>query len=358
MRGKKVVIGMSGGVDSSVAASILKEEGYDLYGITLQLWKENGDEDKKWQERSCCKVNIARYVSERLEIPYEVIDVQDAFRNQVVDEFYREYMRGRTPNPCIRCNEWIKFGILLEIARERGADFLATGHYVCTEYDRENDCYYLKRGADRRKDQSYFLYRLTRDKLPFLLFPLGRLNKSEVWKRSEMLGLPPDEVKESQEICFVTQNDYRRFITEYASTDTIRPGNMVTPDGRVVGEHKGIPFYTIGQRRSLGISMGERLYVIKIDAEKNEVVVGREEDLYRSQVMVSDISFINNNDLSDSNKVSARIRYRCSNADAIINRIEDKRIDVNFVSPQKAVTPGQSIVFYKGEYLLGGGIIE
>jgi tRNA-specific 2-thiouridylase len=354
---KTVVVGMSGGVDSCATAMILKEQGYRVIGVTLKVWKEEENADKRWQDRSCCKVGVARYVAQRLGIEHHVVDVQPEFRRAVIDEFVEGYLGGRTPNPCVRCNERIKFGRLFEITKGLGADYLATGHYVRIEKIEETGRYVLKRAVDDRKDQSYFLYRLRPEILPHVIFPLGSLHKSEVWRRVESLDLPPDEMHESQEICFVTQQDYRQFLTIQAP-QAARPGPIITTQGEVVGKHPGVAFYTIGQRRGLGLSARERLYVVDIRPNENTVVVGEETDLFFDEMLAGDLNLFVEGPLRRALDVDVKIRYRNPCAPARIEPLGEETVRVRLRTPQRAVTPGQSVVFYRGDELLGGGIIQ
>ncbi|MBI3811275.1 MAG: tRNA 2-thiouridine(34) synthase MnmA [Nitrospirae bacterium] len=350
-----VVVGMSGGVDSCATALILKEQGYRVIGVTLKVWKEEEHPDKRWQDRSCCKVGVARYVAQRLGIEHRVIDVQPEFRQSVIEDFINGYLDGETPNPCVRCNEHIKFGRLFEIAMELGADFLATGHYVRLEKN-ETGRHWLRRAADERKDQSYFLYRLRPEILPRLIFPLGSMQKSEVWRRVESLDLPADEMKESQEICFVTQQDYRQFLSIEAPR-AVRPGRIVTSEGEVLGEHQGVAFYTVGQRRGLGISAPDRLYVVDVRPSENTVVVGGEDELLCEELVANDLNLFVERPLKHPMDVEVKIRYRHASVPARIEPMDERTVRVKLQTPQRAVTPGQSAVFYRGDELLGGGII-
>ncbi|HUK55106.1 MAG TPA: tRNA 2-thiouridine(34) synthase MnmA [Nitrospiria bacterium] len=354
---KTVVVGMSGGVDSCAAALMLKEQGHRVIGVTLKVWKEEENPDKRWQDRSCCKVGVARYVAQRLGIEHHVVDVQPEFRRSVVDDFVDGYLGGETPNPCVRCNERIKFGRLFEIAREFGADCLATGHYVRLEKPEGTGRPVLKRAVDEQKDQSYFLYRLRPEILPHLIFPLGSLRKSEVWRRVESLDLPADEMRESQEICFVTQQDYRQFLSIEAP-QAVRPGRIVTSQGEVLGEHPGVAFYTIGQRRGLGLSAPDRLYVVDIRPDENTVVVGEESELLCEELVANDLNFFVEQPLRHPMEVEVKIRYRHASVPARIDPVDGQTVRVGLQRPQRAVTPGQSVVFYRGDELLGGGIIR
>ena len=353
-----VFLGMSGGVDSSVAALLLTEQGYDVKGVTLQVWEpedENTPVTKKWEERGCCKVGLARHVAQRLGIPHEVVDTRETFRKNVVDDFIAGYLSGTTPNPCVRCNERVKFGRLYELAKARGADFVATGHYARVLPVDEGVG--LFRGADGKKDQSYFLYRLPAAWLPQILFPVGHLQKSEVWKRAEELDLPADEMKESQEICFVTQGDYRTFLTAEAP-QALRPGPFLDPEGKTIGEHRGIAFYTPGQRKGLGIASGERLYVKEVNSETNAVVLGRAEDLSRQTCTVHDINWLGDALPETLDHVDIKYRYA---SPAVAGRVQQHTagtFSIEFQEPQQALSPGQSLVLYQGDHVLGGGIIQ
>lgn len=360
MKRRRVLIGMSGGVDSSVAAYLLLRSGFEVEGITLRLWGDADEDEKDWKSRSCCKIGIARYVAKRLGIPHSVIDISDQFRQDVIEQFLIEYTSGSTPNPCIRCNERIKFGLLLNLAREKGFDCLATGHYARIE-QRDNGRYLLKKGVDETKDQGYFLYRLLEEQLKDILFPLGGMTKKEVFKiAEERLGIPVEEVKESQEICFVTQKDYRDFVTGEVPQAVI-PGDIVSVDGNHLGRHRGIAFYTVGQRRGLGVAAEKRLYVIRIDRERNRLIVGDEIDLYTNQFTIKEMNLIGigmSDKIGDMIDLRVRIRYRSDEVPANIFPIGHDRAQVILKEDQKGVAPGQSAVIYDGEYIVGGGVIE
>jgi tRNA-specific 2-thiouridylase len=349
---------MSGGVDSSVAAALLVEQGYQVEGVTLQVWEredETAPVSKRWQERGCCKIGIARYVAKRLGIMHEVVDTRAAFTAGVIDDFVAGYLSGTTPNPCVRCNERIKLRTLYRIAEERGADFVATGHYA--RVIRDQSASTLCRAADARKDQSYFLYRLDPGWLPRILFPVGEMQKAEVWSRAEALGLPEDELKESQEICFVTQGDYRSFL-EAEAPQARRPGAFVDLQGMILGEHDGIAFYTPGQRRGLRVAAGERLYVQSVQAETRTVVLGPEEALYRDTCFVSDLNLFDAHISCRKTTASIKVRYATPAAPGTIRPDSDGRVQIEFQTPQRALSPGQSAVFYDGDRVLGGGIIS
>ena len=319
---KKIVVGMSGGVDSSVTAAILVRQGYQVIGVTLQTWKESGEVDRPWLDRSCCKVGLARYVAERLGIPHHLVDAQEVFKDVVIKNFIEEYVSGRTPNPCVLCNEKIKFGTLLKIAMGLGADYLATGHYARVGYSEEMGRYLLKKGVDRTKDQSYFLYRLGQEQLSKVLFPLGNIEKARVWEMAEDLGLPAQEVAESQEICFVTQGDYRTCLQE-EETSACRQGEIVDRDGRELGRHQGVSFYTVGQRRGLGLSGGERFYVTGLDPVQNRVVVGSEADLFHRRLTMHHVNLIHEIKLTEDAplRVTAKVRYRSTESEAVVSML-------------------------------------
>ena len=355
--GKKVLVGMSGGIDSSVTAMLLVKQGYDVTGATLKIWEEGAYLDGKWHERSCCKIGLAKFAAENLKIPYFVWDAYKEFRQIVVDDFCSEYIKGRTPNPCVRCNEKIKFSLLLEKAAGIGVDYVATGHYSRIIYNPEDKKYHLKKGLYSAKDQSYFLYRLSQDQLSKIMFPLGEYKKDEVSELAKTLDLPVDEIKESQEVCFVTREGYQEFISNYLPA-SVNPGRFVTTSGDVLGEHRGIAFYTVGQRRGLGIAAGERLYVTRIDTTRNEVVLGTDDELLASGLIAGDVHTISGKLFTQSRELQAKIRYRSEPVKVSVVPFEGRQVRVLFDKPQRAVTPGQSIVFYDDDEVIGGGIIQ
>ena len=358
MKRPTVLLGMSGGVDSSVAAALLVRQGYEVHGVTLQVW-EHEDETvattKKWQDRGCCKIGIAKFVAKQLNLQYEVIDRRQGFRSGVIEDFISGYAAGITPNPCVRCNERVKLLSLFEIADAKGIDYVATGHYVRIQQDGEERRILVS--TDQRKDQSYFLYRLNPRWLPRLIFPVGAMCKAEVWKEAEGLHLPADELKESQEICFVSQGDYRTFLqNEWPAAR--RPGAFIDTEGRQLGNHEGIAFYTPGQRRGLGIAAGERLYVQRVQPGSNTVVLGREDALYRCSCDVQDLNLFETSLLNRKTKVDVKIRYATPASPAVLEPMDRQTLRIHFETPQRALSPGQSAVFYQGEQLLGGGIIQ
>ncbi|MDH5295903.1 MAG: tRNA 2-thiouridine(34) synthase MnmA [Nitrospirota bacterium] len=355
---KKVVLGMSGGVDSSVAAKLLKEQGYEVIGVTLKVWEEEDETtvSKRWQERGCCKVGIARYVAELLDISHQVIDTRERFQRGVIEDFIGGYLQGTTPNPCVRCNERVKFGGLFQLADELGADYVATGHYANLRQD-ELGTPYLARGKDAKKDQSYFLYRIPSRWLSRMLFPLGTMEKSKVWMEAGDMGLPVEELKESQEICFVTQGDYRGFLKEHAPQAT-NPGDFIDADGHELGQHEGVAFYTPGQRKGLGIATGQRLYVQRVVPDLNLVVLGPPEDLDAKTCQVSDLNMFSGESVIEGQRVDVKFRYGTPPVPARLHWDSPNSLSVTFESPVRALSPGQSAVFYLGDRVLGGGIIQ
>jgi tRNA-uridine 2-sulfurtransferase len=353
-----VLLGMSGGVDSSVAAALLVRQGYDVRGITLQVW-EHEDEtvsaSKKWQERGCCKIGIAKHVANLLDISHEVIDARDTSRKGVIDDFLHGYTTGTTPNPCVRCNERVKIRELIDLAASRGFNYVATGHYARLQNNHGTSV--LARATDERKDQTYFLYRLNPHWLPRLLFPLGNLAKSDVWREAEALGLPVDELKESQEICFVSQGDYRAFI-EKEVPEAKKPGLFIDEAGQSLGQHDGIAFYTPGQRRGLGIATGQRLYVRQVLPATNTVMLGLEESLRRQECTVSDLNIFASHLLESQTEVHVKVRYATPPTPAILSPLTTSTIRIQFHEAQRALSPGQSAVFYERDHVLGGGIIQ
>jgi tRNA-specific 2-thiouridylase len=349
---------MSGGVDSCVAASLLVRRGFEVHGVTLQVW-EHEDESvaasKRWQERGCCKVGIAKYVAQKLGISHEVIDTREEFRRNVIDDFVGGYVGGTTPNPCVRCNERVKIRALYETAQARGMDYVATGHYAQVVEDR--GAWHLHRSTDSRKDQSYFLYRINPAWLPRILFPVGAMQKRDVWKEAEDLGLPVDELKESQEICFVSHGDYRTFI-EQEAPHAKRSGDFVDSEGRTLGRHNGIAFYTPGQRRGLGIAAGRRLYVQKVVPESGTVVLCPEEGLSQSFCIAGDLNILDHEFLRLPQEVMVKFRYASPPAPATLVAGGSGDIRVQFHDPQRSLSPGQSVVFYADDRVLGGGIIQ
>lgn len=353
---KKVMIAMSGGVDSSVSAALLKEQGYEVIGATMQIWQnENGKE----RDNGCCSltaVSDARRVANKLDIPYYVLNFQDIFKQKVIDYFVKEYTAGRTPNPCIICNKEVKFEALLDKAISMGIDYIATGHYAQVEY--KNGRYLLKKSPSIGKDQTYALYNLTQSQLAKTLFPVGGFtSKKEVREVAEKYGFGVAKKPDSQEICFINDNDYGKYISENIDSDML-PGNFVDTKGNILGQHKGIYYYTIGQRKGLGIASNKPLYVIDIDIEKNEVVIGDDSETFSNKLTARDLNWIAIDKLDKEMKVSAKIRYGSKEAPITIKPIDNDRVEVVFDTPQRAITPGQSVVFYDNDIVIGGGVIE
>lgn len=363
-RKPRVVVAMSGGVDSSVAAALLCKAGCDVVGISMKLWSKEfcGRERAK----SCCSTKDladARFVAGQLGIPFYALDFSNEFKKEVMDYFCEEYVNGRTPNPCIACNNKIKFGWLLKKARQLKADYIATGHYANVGYDRRIKRHILSQGRDKSKDQSYFLFGLTQRQLGCALFPLGKYLKSEVRDICKRLGLKVAQKQESQEICFIWDSDYPKFLKErYSISPT--PGDIITKDGRVLGRHRGVIFFTIGQRKGLGLGgKKEPLYVLEIDVKNNRLIVGPKEELRKKTLLAGGISWIRYSNTGahcpkSPIKIKARIRYNHPLSGAVVHPAPDGKARVVFDKPQSAIAPGQAVVFYKGEEVLGGGWIR
>ncbi len=348
---------MSGGVDSSAAAALLVEQGYEVVGITLKLWPQdcvNRAEDK------CCgpqAVTDARAVSHKLDIPYYLVDDSAEFQRQVIQYFADEYKSGRTPNPCVVCNEKLKFGTLISRARKLGAEKIATGHFARVAFDAASGRHLLKRGRDPRKDQSYFLFSLRQEQLARVLFPLGELTKNDTREIARDCQLKTADKEESMEICFVPDKDYGRFLEEARLAKRHR-GDIVDGEGRKLGEHDGIEFYTIGQRKGLGIAAGKPLYVIDLDPERNRVVVGDESKLAADEFVVERCNWIPFAEPPESVEVTAKIRYNHAGTPATVWPAADGSARVNLSTPQRAITPGQACVFYRDDLVVGGGWIR
>ncbi|SPZ50317.1 tRNA-specific 2-thiouridylase mnmA [Sarcina ventriculi] len=347
---------MSGGVDSSVAAYLLKEQGYDVIGVTMQIWQE----DKEYEDREggCCSlsaVDDARRVADKIGIPFYVLNFRDSFKKNVIDYFIDEYMEGKTPNPCIACNKYLKFDELLKKAQGIGADYIATGHYA--KIEEHNGRYILVKSDDDKKDQTYALYNMTQEQLAHTLMPCGEYTKDRIREIAKEIGLDVHNKKDSEEICFISDNNHGKYISE-AMPGKVKQGNFVDKDGNILGKHKGIVYYTIGQRKGLGLAMGRPVFVTDINPLTNEVVVGAEEDIFKTDLICKDINFIAFDNLDKSLELKAKIRYSAKPATATITPLENGKVRVSFKEKQRAITKGQSVVFYLDDLVVGGGIIE
>ncbi len=360
----RIVVAMSGGVDSSVVAAVLKQAGHEVIGITMSIHpSDEAGEPRRFG--GCCgasDVIDATRVARKLDIRHYVVDFREVFAREVIDDFCREYLAGRTPNPCIRCNRYLKFDALLTKARQLDAERVATGHYARIEFDEDSRRYRLLRGVDGGKDQSYVLYGMTQQQLGRSMFPIGELTKKEVRDIAARLDLPVADKPESQEICFVADDDYVRFVTEHTGNEPL-PGPILDTDGRVLGEHRGIAAYTIGQRRGLAIAGTEPRYVVAIDPERNTVTVGGREDVYGDGLTASALNWIAFDHLEAPMTVTAKIRYRHEAAAATVVPLDGGDaadigdVAVTFHEPQPAIAPGQAVVFYDGDAVIGGGSI-
>ncbi|HEY6247189.1 MAG TPA: tRNA 2-thiouridine(34) synthase MnmA [Pyrinomonadaceae bacterium] len=365
----KIAVAMSGGVDSSAAAAILKEQGHELVGFTMQLWDQrrgiNTDENGEPLPSRCCSLDDvydARRVAEELGFPFYVLNLERDFERDVVQPFVASYLNGETPIPCVACNSRLKFASLDRLAVSLGCEKVATGHYARVEFNTSTNRYKLLRGLNQQKDQSYFLWELTQSQLSRAMFPLGEMSKPEAREAARSHRLAVAEKKESQEICFVPDGDYAGFIDRYLESEgeTNRlpgAGEIVDTTGRVIGQHNGIQRYTIGQRRGIGIADERPLYVISLDVEKNQVVVGADQSLLKSEFVAAGVNWVAFDDPVEPVRVEVRVRYRHTAAPATITPLESNRARVVFDEPQRAITPGQATVFYRGDEVLGGGWI-
>ena len=353
----KVVVGMSGGVDSSVAAWLLKKQGYDVIGVTMQIWQ---DEENIVQEENggCCglsAVDDARRVAAAIGIPYYVMNFKDEFQKSVIEYFTKEYLAGRTPNPCIACNRYVKWEALLQRSLSIGADYIATGHYARIEH-LPNGRDAIRRSATMEKDQTYALYNLTQEQLARTLMPVGEYSKDRIREMADEIGLLVAHKPDSQDICFVPDGDYASFI-ENTTDQVLQTGDFVTPEGKILGKHKGIIHYTVGQRKGLGLALGYPAFVLEIRPETNEVVIGTYEESLTYTVRANELNFMSVEQITEPVRVFAKIRYNHKGAWCTVERTGEDEIVCTFDEPIRAATPGQAVVLYDGEYVLGGGTI-
>lgn len=356
--GKKVVVGMSGGVDSSVAAYLLKKQGYEVIGVTMQIWQD--EEEAVIEENGgCCglsAVDDARRVAAMLDIPYYVMNFKKEFKCRVVDYFTEEYLHGRTPNPCNACNRFVKWEALLLRSMQIGADYIATGHYARID-KLPNGRFAVRNSVTAAKDQTYALYNLTQEQLAHTLMPIGDYTKEEIRQMAADLELPVAEKPDSQDICFIPDGDYGAFLEREVPDRLPGPGNFVSTDGTVLGRHKGITHYTIGQRKGLNLAMGHPVFVAALRPETNEVVIGENEDIHTNEVFCRDVNYMAMADLREPKRALVKIRYAHKGSPCLLEKLADGRVKCTFDEPVRAATPGQAAVFYEDGYVLGGGTI-
>lgn len=352
-----VYVAMSGGVDSSVVAGLMKDEGYKVVGVTMCFNITHPNSTKP----SCCGIDgiqDAKRAAEILGIPHYVFNFAKDINDFIIEDFTNEYLSGRTPNPCVRCNQHLKFGSLYDKVKNLGGDYIATGHYGIIDYDQDRQLFQLKKGVDPRKDQSYFLYSMKKETLSSVLFPLGGFTKQEVRELAKKYHLNTAEKPESQDICFVPEAGYKKFLEDRVGLGAMVPGPFKDEDGKIVGQHKGIAYYTIGQRDKLGIALGYPVYVYKIDKTTNTVYVGNLNRLYAKGLIAGQLNLVSMNFTQETLEVMVRIRYNQPEVKAYLTCLSEGQVKVMFETPQKSVTPGQSVVFYEGPVVLGGAIID